>query len=85
MNTKIVDVSEAQTHLTDFISLAQEGQEVILAQNNQPLVRLVPVDSVVKQPAQHTGKRVAGLGAGTMWVSDDFAEPLPDDFWRAKI
>ena len=26
-------------------------------------------------------KRVAGLGEGTIWMSDDFTDPLPDDFW----
>lgn len=26
-------------------------------------------------------KRTAGLGEGTIWMSDDFAEPLPDEFW----
>jgi hypothetical protein len=27
------------------------------------------------------GPRVAGLHAGAVWTSDDFDEPLPDDFW----
>lgn len=26
-------------------------------------------------------KRTAGLGEGTIWISDDFNDPLPDDFW----
>lgn len=25
-----------------------------------------------------SGKRIAGLGEGTMWLSDDFDAPLPD-------
>jgi hypothetical protein len=25
--------------------------------------------------------RVAGLHPGAIWTSDDFDEPLPDDFW----
>ena len=26
-------------------------------------------------------KRVAGLGQGTLVISDDFDDPLPDSFW----
>ena len=26
-------------------------------------------------------KRQAGLGKGTIWMSDDFDEPLADSFW----
>ncbi len=25
--------------------------------------------------------RIAGLHAGAIWMSDDFDEPLPDEFW----
>ena len=26
-------------------------------------------------------KRIAGLHEGMVWMSDDFCEPLPDEFW----
>lgn len=29
-------------------------------------------------------KRQAGLGKGTVWMSDDFDEPLPDNFWLGE-
>ncbi len=29
-----------------------------------------------------SGPRIAGLSRGTVvWISDDFDEPLPDEFW----
>jgi hypothetical protein len=31
--------------------------------------------------AVHRGERVFGLHAGQVWVSDDFDDPLPDEFW----
>jgi Protein of unknown function (DUF2281) len=34
------------------------------------------------QPLQKP--RVAGLHAGQTWVSDDFDEPLPDEFWLGE-
>ena len=32
------------------------------------------------QTAQPTPRK-AGLNAGAIWTSDDFDEPLPDEFW----
>jgi Protein of unknown function (DUF2281) len=36
-----------------------------------------------KQPSQKK-PRVAGLHAGQTWISKDFDEPLPDEFWLGK-
>lgn len=67
--TKTVDVQEAKTRWEELLSWLFEGTEIILAQDNQPLARLTPV-------ASSTTPRVAGLHAGTVWMSDDFCEPL---------
>ena len=29
-------------------------------------------------------KRVLGLSKGKIWMSDDFNEPLPDEFWTGE-
>jgi len=74
MLTKTVDVSEAQKRLMELLSLVSEGSEVILTESNKPFARLVPI-------ASPTGPRVAGLHTGSIWIRDDFDEPLPDDLW----
>ncbi len=74
MSTKLVDVQEAQHQLAELVSLAQQGNEVIIADGNTPLARLVPVVPPRKP-------RVAGLHQGAMRMHDDFNEPLPDEFW----
>jgi len=74
MSTKTVDVQEAQHHLLELLSLAQQGNEVIIAEGNTPLARLVAV-------APGTKPRVAGLHQGAMRMHSDFNEPLPDEFW----
>ncbi|MUG98496.1 DUF2281 domain-containing protein [Scytonema sp. UIC 10036] len=33
------------------------------------------------QPQQSLQKRVLGLNQGEIWMSDDFNNPLPDEFW----
>ena len=72
--SKIVDIREAKTQLDELLTLAIQGTEVIIVQDEQPLVRLVP--AVTSQRS-----RVAGLHKGEGWISEDFNDPLPDEFW----
>ena len=74
--TKIVSISEAQTQLQGLLALARNGGEVIIEENGEPSARLVPIEKPKVQK-----QRTAGLGKGTMWMSDDFDDELPDEFW----
>lgn len=70
MMTRTVDVTKESPDLKGLLSLVADGTEVLLTEGPTPVARLVPV-----------GKRVAGLHAGLVWTSEDFDEPLPDEFW----
>lgn len=72
--TRTVNISEAQSHLPDLLASALGGNEVIITDGGKPLARLVPIAPPKK-------KRIAGLNRGTIQTSDDFDEPLPDEFW----
>jgi antitoxin (DNA-binding transcriptional repressor) of toxin-antitoxin stability system len=74
MQTKTVDVHEAQTHLVELLSLVSAGTEIILTAGNTPLARIVPMAGALKP-------RVAGLHPGAIQMSEDFDEPLPEEFW----
>lgn len=37
----IINIAEAKAHLSDLIQRACQGEEIIIAKNNQPLVELV--------------------------------------------
>ena len=76
--TQTVTVDEAQNKLQDLVAQALAGDEVIITEHGKPLARLVPVVS------HSNKKRVAGLNRGTISMSDDFDEPLPDEFWLGK-
>ena len=78
MPTKIVDVREAQMSLKELLSLVVEGTEIVLTEGSTPLARLVPI-------ASSTTPRIAGLHTGAIWTSDDFDEPLPEEFWIGEI
>lgn len=38
----IINVYQAKTHLSSLIDKAVAGEEVVIARNNQPLVKLTP-------------------------------------------
>lgn len=77
MLTKTVEVHEAQTNLKELLSLVLEGTEIVLTEGSTPLARLVPI-------ALPTTPRVAGLHPGAIWTSNDFDEPLPEEFWTGN-
>lgn len=79
MVTKMLDIQDAETSLEALLSLVREGTEVILTEGGTPLARLAPVEPS-KQP------RILGLHAhlGPAWMSDDFNDPLPDEFWLGE-
>ncbi|HEX4945106.1 MAG TPA: toxin-antitoxin (TA) system antitoxin [Blastocatellia bacterium] len=72
--TTTVEVEEAKTKLGNLLALALGGNEVIIAEGGQPVVRLVPI-------APKKKKRIAGLNRGQIKMYDDFDEPLPPEFW----
>lgn len=77
--TQTVSVDEAQEKLPDLLAQALAGNEVIITDDGKPVARLVPV-----QVAAPRKKRVAGLNRGAIWTSEDFDEPLPDEFWLGQ-
>ena len=77
MTVTTIDVHDAQTQLLQLLTLALKGGDVVIAKDNVPLVRLVPV-----QPPSKA--RTAGLHQGAMRTSNDFNAPLPDEFWSGN-
>ncbi len=75
MSITTVDLEDAQRRLADLIALVQAGNEVVVAQGDVPVARIVAV------AAHEPASRIAGLHRGAMQMSDDFNAALPDDFW----
>lgn len=72
MARKEIDVAQAQ--LTDALAAVENGEEVVLVKDGQPVARLVPVE----EPAALLGPRKAGSARGLFTVPDDFDAPLED-------
>ncbi len=72
-----VDLDEAKVRLAELVSLAREGTEIVIEAEGVPLARIVP-------PGDTAVPRVPGLHRGAIWISDDFDDPLPDEFWLGE-
>ena len=78
--TTTIDIDEAQ--LAELLDKLRAGGEVIIAQGSKPIARLSAIAS--QAAAEKQDKRVGNLNPGSIWVSDDFDAPLPDEFWLGK-
>ena len=74
MITTTIEIQDAQSRFSELLAWVVAGHEVLLTDQEKPVVRLTPV---INNPSQ----RIAGLHAGMAWMSDDFDAPLPDEFW----
>ncbi|CAA9458720.1 MAG: Prevent host death protein, Phd antitoxin [uncultured Rubrobacteraceae bacterium] len=69
---RTVNIHEAKTHLSRLLEEVRQGEEVVIAKAGKPVARLVAVSEKPKQ-------RRPGSAKGTIWYSDDFDAPLPDE------
>jgi len=68
-----VNIAEAKAHFSELIQKTLLGEEVVIARDHQPLVRLVPL-------SWPESKRRPGSGAGELlFMAEDFDAPL-DEF-----
>ena len=65
-----VNVHHAKTHLSKLIAAAESGEEVIIARDGKPAVKLVLVGE--NKP---TRRNLLGSGVGKLCIADDFHSP----------
>jgi prevent-host-death family protein len=67
---------EAKTKLSQLVERAEAGEEIVVARNGKPVVRLVPV------ARPNSFRSIRGIWRGQVHIADDFDE-LPDDIAEA--
>ncbi|MEH2060937.1 type II toxin-antitoxin system Phd/YefM family antitoxin [Nostoc sp.] len=77
MSSKTFDIADLSDNLADLLSDIQNHVEVTLTRQGVPWARVLPLSQPQEQPVVPK----AGLNRGSMVMSDDFDEPLPDSFW----
>jgi len=77
---RIVNMHEAKTSLSRLVEQALAGEDVIIARNGEPLVKLVPVQ-------QERKPRVPGKYKGQIWIAPDCFDPMSDEelaLWEGR-
>lgn len=71
----IANIHRAKSTLSDLIAKAEAGEEVVIARNGKPAVRLTPVVEVanVDEPRRPDGlPGWMGSMKGQIWIAPDF-------------
>jgi len=66
-----VNIHEAKTHLSRLIAKVIDGEEIVIAKGNKPMVKLVQFTAT-------TPERRIGSAEGKIKIAPDFDEPLDD-------
>jgi prevent-host-death family protein len=66
-----VNMHEAKTNLSRLIQKVIEGEQVIIAKDGHPVVKLVLLDELKPN-------RRLGTAAGVIQLADDYTSPLPE-------
>ena len=75
----VVNVHEAKTHLSRLLAQVEDGEEVVIARNGNPVARLVRV--------QERGNRQFGSMKGRIKLDEGFFDPLPEEelaAWKGR-
>jgi prevent-host-death family protein len=73
-----VKIHEAKTHLSRLIARAEAGEEIIIARDDKPVVKLTPIESVKRRP------QFGSLKGKIPHIPDEFFfDPLPEEELRA--
>lgn len=71
--TSQVNIAEAKAHFSELVDRALSGEEVIIARDGKPLLRLAPLH------APKGKRRRPGTARGRLKVASDF-DSTPEDF-----
>jgi len=66
------NIAEAKARFSELVDKAIAGEEVVIARDHKPLLRLVPFQDL-SRPLK------PGSARGQIWMAEDFDAPL-DDF-----
>ncbi len=72
-----LNIHEAKTHLSRYLSRLASGERILLCKRNVPIAEIRPVE----QP--RTRRRPVGLARDRFEVPPEFFEPLPSELLEA--
>ncbi|MDH4154943.1 MAG: type II toxin-antitoxin system prevent-host-death family antitoxin [Nitrospira sp.] len=72
-----LNIHEAKTHLSKYLSKLKAGDRIVLCKRNQPVAQITPLSEVP------SGPRPIGLAKPMFSVPASFFEPLPGEMLDA--
>ncbi len=66
-----IELEKAKTQIATLLQSALDGEEIVITQNEQPVLKLVAISAI--KP-----RRQSGSARGLISMSDDFDKPLED-------
>lgn len=71
------NIAEVKDHLSRFLALVEQGEEVAICKRNVPVARIIPM------PAKKTNRTVLGCDRGSVQINGDITMPaMADGDWR---
>ncbi|MBI5216601.1 MAG: type II toxin-antitoxin system Phd/YefM family antitoxin [Ignavibacteriae bacterium] len=67
-----IALEEFYSNVQQYIESVLKGENLVIAQKDQPAIRMEPIEHEINQP------RPYGLAKGKIFIADDFDDPLPD-------
>ena len=70
------NTAQAKARFSELVDKALAGEEVVIARDNRPLLKMVPYHDA-------STPRTPGSARGRIWIADDFDAPLHDfaEYW----
>ena len=79
MSATFVNVGEFKDRLTEYLAMAEAGEEIVVCRRNVPIVKLEPVGAKLK----HVNRSTPGSMKGTVQIIGDLTEPfIPESEWE---
>jgi len=75
-----IEVTDLPGRLKELLQIVETGTEVLLRDGDSTAkLTTAPPTRAPHEP------RILGLSLGAAIMSDDFCDPLPDDFWEGPV
>jgi antitoxin (DNA-binding transcriptional repressor) of toxin-antitoxin stability system len=82
-----VSIREAKNKLTDLVRRAERGERIVVTRNGAPVADITVhrKRGGIDFEAGDRWLAAKGLKRPKIWMSDDFNDPLPEDFLSTPI
>jgi antitoxin (DNA-binding transcriptional repressor) of toxin-antitoxin stability system len=81
MSNKTFDFKGLPISIIELLSSIQDDQEIVITSGNTPVAKLTLLNPVDQIGSELEKIPQPGLDLGAMVMSNDFNQPLSDEFW----